>query len=99
MAIYGYSERGIINSIIFAIGDNVPLMTAFINSMNIPESFELGEPTQYDILLEQSFSRFGSADLVVIIKYGNPLHNKVLFIEGKVKTSQTAYWNLENQYK
>lgn len=100
MAIYGYSERGIINSILFSIGDNVQLMTAFIHSMNIPSPFEIDTPIGYDILLEQSFSRFGSADLVIIIKYDEePLHNKVVFIEGKVKTSQKTYWNLKGQYE
>lgn len=100
MAIYGYSERGIINSIVFSIGDNVQLMTDFISSMNIPTLFENKTPIGYDILLEQSFSRFGSADLVIIIKYDqDPKHNKVLFIEGKVKTSQKTYWNLESQYE
>lgn len=100
MAIYGYSERGIINSIIFSIGDNVQLMTNFISSMDIPSLLENKVPIGYDILLEQSFSRFGSADLVIIIKYDNePKHNKVLFIEGKVKTSQKTYWNLKNQYE
>jgi hypothetical protein len=100
MAIYGYSERGIINSIIFSIGDNVQLMTDFISSMNIPSLFENQTPITYDILLEQSFSRFGSADLVIIIKYDDePKNNKVLFIEGKVKTSQKTYWNLKSQYE
>ena len=81
MAIYGYSERGIINSIIFSIGDNVQLMTTFISSMNIPTIFENKTPIGYDILLEQSFSRFGSADLVIVIKYNqNPLNNKLLFV-------------------
>jgi hypothetical protein len=100
MAIYGYSERGIINSIIFSIGDNVQFMADFISNMNIPALFENKTPTEYDVLLEQSFSRFGSADLVIIIKYDKePKNNKVLFIEGKVKTSQKTYWNLENQYE
>ncbi len=100
MAIYGYSERGIINSIIFSIGDKVQLMTDFIRSLNIPMLFVNNTPIGYDILLEQSFSRFGSADLVIIIKYDEePKLNKVLFIEGKVKTSQKTYWNLKSQYE
>jgi len=100
MAIYGYSERGIINSLIFSIGNEVQLMNEFIRSLNIPMLFVNDTPIGYDILLEQSFSRFGSADLVIIIKYDKePLNNKVLFIEGKVKTSQKAYWNLVSQYK
>jgi hypothetical protein len=75
-------------------------MTDFINSLNIPTPFKIETPIGFDILLEQSFSRFGSADLVIIIKYDEePLHNKVLFIEGKVKTSQKTYWNLEKQFE
>lgn len=99
MAIYGYSERGIINSLIFAIGDDNKLMKEFINELKIPKPFELDEPDNYEILLEQSFSEFGDADLVIIIHYKGHIKNKVLFIEGKVKTSQSNHWNIINQLK
>jgi hypothetical protein len=98
MAIYGYSERGIINSLLFAIGNDDTRMYDFISLIEIPNLFENGTPRSYDILLEQSFSRFGDADLVIIIKYDKPHKNKVLFIEGKVKTYQKRHWNVQKQY-
>ncbi|MFV8271266.1 hypothetical protein ACNQGP_15205 [Flavobacterium sp. GT2N3] len=103
MKILGYSERGIINSLIFSIGDDNELMGKFIGLMNLPETFDLGEPINYTILLEQSFSEFGDADLVIITHYKNPKEEKpedkkVLFIEGKVKTLKSN-WNINTQYK
>jgi hypothetical protein len=97
--ILGYSERGIINSLIFSIGEDNELMGKFIGLIGIDEIKELGKPTDYEILLEQSFSDFGDADLIIIIKYENPLREIVLFIEGKVKTYQRKYWDIKEEYK
>lgn len=97
MKILGYSERGIINSLIFSIGESPELMTEFIRKIKLPKSFELGNPENYTILLEQSFSRFGDADLIIIIHYKKPEDKKVLFIEGKVKTSQGS-WKIQTQF-
>lgn len=95
MKILGYSERGIINSLIFSIGENKKLMNNFIKLINIPE---LKQAEDYTLLLEQSFSRFGDADLVIILHYKKPEQNKVLFIEGKVKTYQKKSWSLQVQF-
>lgn len=97
MKILGYSERGIINSLIYTVGDDKELMSKFINLMDLHEPFQLGSPKDYTVLLEQSFSRFGDADLVIIIHYEDQEDNKVLFIEGKVKTSNGS-WNIQSQY-
>jgi hypothetical protein len=98
MKILGYSERGIINSLIFSIGDDKELMDEFIKLINIPEIEKLKDTAKdYTILLEQSFSRFGDSDLVIIIHYEKPEDNKVLFIEGKVKTS-SGNWNIQSQF-
>jgi len=100
MKILGYSERGIINSLIFSIGEDKTLMREFIRLINIPEIEESHNIiTDYTILLEQSFSRFGDSDLVIILEYENPKEKKVLFIEGKVKTSQSKKWHLERQFE
>ncbi len=98
MKILGYSERGIINSLVFSIGEDKELMDEFISLINIPEIEKLKDTAKdYTILLEQSFSRFGDADLVIIIHYKKPENNKVLFIEGKVKTS-SGNWNIQYQF-
>jgi len=103
MKILGYSERGIINSLIFSIGEHKELMSKFINKITVHESFKLGNPKRYTVLLEQSFSDFGDADLIIIIHYKNEKiekaeDKKVLFIEGKVKTSGSN-WNIKTQHE
>lgn len=102
MKILGYSERGIINSLIFSIGEDKELMDEFIDKISLPKPFELGNPKRYTILLEQSFSDFGDADLVIIIHYKDEEvekaeDKKVLFIEGKVNTSLSS-WNINKHY-
>jgi hypothetical protein len=104
MKILGYSERGIINSLIFSIGEDKEfegnsLMRRFISEITLPEKLEIGSPINYTILLEQSFSRFGDADLVIIIHYKKTEDDKVLFIEGKVKTSQRKHWSLKGEFE
>jgi len=75
-------------------------MREFIKLINIPEIEDSDKIiTDYTILLEQSFSRFGDSDLVIILEYENPKDKKVLFIEGKVKTSQSKKWHLERQFE
>lgn len=99
MKILGYSERGIINSLIFNIGENKKLLTEFIKLISLPNPIEIGEPENYEILLEQSFSEFGDSDIVIIANYKNPSDKKVLFFEGKVKTWSVNKWSIFNQYK
>lgn len=99
MKILGYSERGVINSLIFSIGGDKDLMDEFISLIKIPEIEKLKDTAKdYTILLEQSFSRFGDCDLVIIIHYEKPEDNRVLFIEGKVKTTNSS-WVIETQFK
>ena len=98
MKILGYSERGIINSLIFSIGEREEeLVTKFIKLVAFPNAIEIGKPDNYEILLEQSFSQFGDSDLVIIANYEDPLKKKVLFFEGKVKTDKKN-WFLNKQY-
>ena len=97
MSIIGYSERGIVNSLIYNIGENKKLLKEFIELIYLPTQIEIGNPTDYEILIEQSFSRFGSSDLIIIIHYENPKDKKVLFLEAKVKTF-SGNWKLSKQY-
>lgn len=96
MKIYGYSERGIVNSIIFNIGDNKRLITEFIKL--IPVLSEIDQPDDYDILLEQSFSQFGTSDLIVIAYYNNPKKKLILFFEAKVKANKKN-WTLNKHFE
>ena len=96
MEIIGYSERGIINALIFSIGKDKSLMDKFFQLLDIQELKGVADPIDYEILLEQSFSDFGDADLIIIMKY--PDCQKIIFIEGKVKTFQTKNWSLKKQF-
>jgi hypothetical protein len=95
--IIGYSERGIINSLIFTIGEDKELVKKFIELISLPNSIVIGTPKKYTILLEQSFSRFGDADLIIIVHYEKKEDKKVLFFEAKVKTYKKS-WNLDAEF-
>lgn len=97
MKILGYSERGIINSLIFNIGNDIVLMNQFIRLITLPNPIELGEPKDYVIFLEQSLSRFGDSDLIIIVKYKKKEDQIVLFFEGKVKTSNKN-WIISSEF-
>jgi len=98
MKILGYSERGIINSLIFNIGENKELMDKFVKLISLSTAIDFEEPIDYTILLEQSLSRFGDSDLIIIVKYDKAEDNRVIFFEGKVKTNQ-GNWNINYQYE
>jgi hypothetical protein len=88
--ILGYSERGVFNSIVFYLREHPELMGKFLKVLGIglPDSFDRN--IEYTLLNEQSFSDFGDSDLVIIAE--NEVKEKaVIFIEGKVKTSQGSF--------
>lgn len=96
MKIYSYSERGMINSLMYNIGEDKELLKAFIKLISLPESIDIENADDFEIIIEQSLSQFGDADLIIIANYGNN-EKKVLFFEAKVKTSQ-GNWKIGNQF-
>ena len=81
--IYGYSERGVFNSIIYYLDFKRPdLIGAFLKKLGV-DGFATGY--EFTFLNEQSFSDFGDNDLTIIAKH-NGGKKAVIFIEGKVKT-------------
>ncbi|MEI8048909.1 MAG: hypothetical protein WCI92_16120 [Bacteroidota bacterium] len=98
MKILGYSERGIINSIIFNIGDKIHLVKDLVNLISFPNKIDIGDPDDYTILLEQSLSRFGDCDLIIIFTYNSSKRKTVLFLEAKVKTIQ-GKWSLDKHFE
>lgn len=94
MSILGYSERGIVNSLIYTIGECEDRLKEFIELI-VPK-IEIEDPIGYEILLEQSFSNFGTSDLIIMIRCRKPEDNKVLFFEAKVKAHRN--WNIVDEY-
>lgn len=89
--VLGYSERGMIGALCYDMSDSEPSAAAleqFLGLISFPFQAE-GTPvlngiTHAEILIEQSFSRFGDPDLVILIEAAGVKH--ALFIEAKVHT-------------
>lgn len=94
MNIYGYSERGMINSIMYSTTPDQ--MSRFISLLTgdilVPDDYN-----SIEILIEQSLSDFGDADLIIMYTASNK--RTVLFIEAKVKTLETKNWNIDSEYR
>jgi hypothetical protein len=95
----GYSERGLINSLFYELNYKDPdgkLLSQLLDKVYFPDwkgSFKVSEVT---ILIEQSFSDFGDADVVLLIKNG--VRNQTVFIEAKVKTSGKGGWKIADEF-
>ena len=96
--IYGYSERGIFNSIIYYLEFRKPgLIGEFLEKLGVL-GFTKGKHT-FTFLNEQSFSDFGDNDLTIIIDEDKPEEKVVVFVEGKVKTfSKSSEYSLKDAY-
>lgn len=87
MRIVGYSERGIINSIIYEVdkeGKEKSFQQLISNSIFGKKSkrqFQIDE-----VLIEQSFSDFGDADIVFLGKIGSKKCS--VFVEAKVRAQK-----------
>ncbi len=95
----GYSERGIINSLIYEMKysqNNLQLLSDFLSLIYFPFREVNFQISGAKILIEQSFSDFGDADLVFLVE--NLEGKKILFIEAKVKTFQGS-WSISKEFK
>jgi len=94
--IYGYSERGIFNSIVYYLDSNPMLIGSFLEKLGMKGFSE--EKFAFDFLIEQSFSDFGDSDLTIIATEKTSTKKTVLFIEGKVKTFSKSAFSLEEEF-
>lgn len=100
MEILGYSERGLINSLCYELKyspDNLQLLNNLLSLVSFPYRTVNFQISGAKILIEQSFSDFGDADLVLLVN--NFRSKQVIFIEAKVKTYQRACWNIFEEFK
>ena len=92
--IYGYSERGIFNSIIYYMYyKNIDLIGYFLEELGI-QGFTEQDRFDFIFLNEQSFSKFGNNDLTIIVNERNTESKYVVFVEGK-----TGKFSLNNEFK
>jgi len=100
MEISGYSERGLVNSLCYELKyslDNLQLLNNLLSLVSFPYQTVNFQISEVKILIEQSFSDFGDADLVLLVN--NFRSKQVIFIEAKVKTYQRACWNIFEEFK
>jgi len=98
--ILGYSERGLINSLFYELSykdREGKLLSQLINKTYFPDSKGSFEFSKATILIEQSFSDFGDADVVLLIENGD--HKQTVFIEAKVKTSGKGTWKIADEFE
>ena len=97
--VYGYSERGILNSLLHEIlysnnGDE--LLYRLISNAVFPLCADKPPRGVATVLVEQSLSDFGTADVIVLISTNTG--NSAVFVEAKVQTAQTSGWQLCDQF-
>jgi len=100
MEILGYSERGMINSLFYEMKyseNNLRLLNDFLSLVSFPYSGGTFQVSEVKMLIEQSFSDFGDADAVILVK--NHGFEQVIFIEAKVKTYQKPYWSILDEFE
>ena len=100
MEILGYSERGLINSLCYELKyspDNLQLLNNLLSLISFPYRTVNFQISEAKILIEQSFSDFGDADLVLLVN--NIKSKQVIFIEAKVKTYQRVCWNIFEEFE
>ena len=91
--IYGYSERGIFNSIIYYLYFKQPdIIGDFLEKLGV-SGFDNNKHT-FTFLNEQSFSEFGDNDLTIIAEPKQGKGKTVIFIEGK----RGEKFSLESEY-
>ena len=98
MNVYGYSERGILNSLLYEIqcaNNGDALLSRLIAKASFPFTDNKPSSGAATVLVEQSFSQFGDADAIILISSNTV--NCTIFVEAKV-LSQSRDWQFSAQF-
>lgn len=99
MNVLGYSERGLMNALFYEMAEasNAPaLLHALLREATFPFSDDKPPLGEAEVLIEQSFSDFGDADALALIR-GQAATCSV-FLEVKVKTFQVSDWHIADEF-
>jgi len=98
----GYSERGMMNAISedLAHSSDPALVSDFMSQFSFPTSPppDWTEIKQVKILVEQSFSDFGDADMLILIEHKNQ-SRKAIFVEAKVSSDTNSWKTIEDRWR
>lgn len=99
--VVGYSERGIFNSLLYEIGLSpkaIELLEELLGLIQFPEdSPDFAGLRGAEVLVEQSLSDFGDADLILLLHGGG--WRRAVFVEGKVKPAQLGAWKIRDAWR
>jgi len=98
MNVYGYSERGILNSLLYDIlhaDDGDAMLGRLIANAKFPLTDNTPTSGTATVLVEQSLSQFGDADAIILVS--SAAAKSTIFIEAKVQPSQSHDWRLSDQ--
>jgi hypothetical protein len=100
MKITGYSERGLLNSLFYEIShsaNSCSLINKLVSCATFPFTTQKPIIVDGEILIEQSFSDFGDADIIILFT-DDKNQGCSIFIEAKVRHCQTSDWSIEREY-
>ena len=100
MQLLGYSERGAINSLFYSIShcsNSGDLLTDFLSRVAFPFADVALQVMGATALIDQSFSDFGSADVVLLLETRGA--KRAVFMEAKVKTAQKPCWRVFDEFE
>lgn len=95
MKVLGYSERGLIDSLIYEIcfsEDNLSILQELLDTVNFPYDDIYIEPGYADVLLDQDLSDFGHSDAVLL--FDNDGKKQSLFMEAKTRGGSEGSWRI-----
>jgi hypothetical protein len=99
MEVKGYSERGVLNALFYELYYTRNCMKVLLNILNLalfPSCSKIGYNwNDALVLIEQSFSDFGDADIVILLD-GYDGEKGIVFIEVKVKAQKS--WDICKEY-
>lgn len=97
MQVIGYSERGIVNALLYEIGYSAEPESVLESLLSLVQfsygdsiSLSISDP---EVLIEQSFSDFGDADALLLFKSAD--RGISVFVEAKVG----ATWSIDKEFQ
>lgn len=100
MEILGYSERGLLTSLLYEIAQKENPFSTLSKLLNLAvfpfHAFDHGEILGAEVFIEHSFSDFGDADAFLLLTCETGQIS--VFIEAKVKPYQQKSWQIEREW-
>ena len=101
MKVTGYSERGVLNSLLYEIAyasQAEHLLADLLATAHFPHQGGLRLTiSESEVLVEQSLSDFGDADAILLLRTLNgPM---AVFVEAKVRPSQARPWLIDQEFE